>query len=67
MRGKLNGAVDSDLKVRNIPAYAGKTMAPFEEQEMEVGTSPRMRGKQECLSEQIRWRRNIPAYAGKTT
>ena len=67
MRGKPHNKPCCHRLIRNIPAYAGKTLARCRRLRLARGTSPRMRGKHDTLSCWGFSFRNIPAYAGKTT
>ena len=66
MRGKQMMWCHLAIQLRNIPAYAGKTVPPASEWSRNNGTSPRMRGKHVVRVNIPAHLRNIPAYAGKT-
>ena len=66
MRGKPNPVDNVLQKIRNIPAYAGKTCIFISSSSGISGTSPRMRGKPGQWGRLPEPYRNIPAYAGKT-
>ena len=65
MRGKPFEPKAAHSTSRNIPAYAGKSVAPGV-RHTGGGTSPRMRGKLGVGAAHATAVRNIPAYAGKT-
>ena len=66
MRGKHVPAISRARRIRNIPAYAGKTVMRAPTSHPRGGTSPRMRGKRVLDSDPGTGYGNIPAYAGKT-
>ena len=66
MRGKRRPHRLGRQGVRNIPAYAGKTLTAAFKSPSRGGTSPRMRGKLSSANCSKSSMGNIPAYAGKT-
>ena len=65
-RGKPVTCTDARSSTRLIPAHAGKTRPPQDEDDCYTGSSPLTRGKRGLGTPGRRHRRLIPAHAGKT-
>ena len=66
MRGKPHHLILQPILPRITPAHAGKTQRLKVINHCELGSPPRMRGKQECPFPSCVHRRITPAHAGKT-
>ena len=64
--GKTVVAVTIVFFLPEHPRVCGENVLPILQFRIDIGTSPRMRGKQSSFFTQSLQTRNIPAYAGKT-